>query len=223
MAGSDEHIEPLRLLAIAQESGSLSPNEVGKEHLRRCEECLRVVTAGPRTTSMVDYALRHFEAYSATPPSKYVQRWLPKECIEIRPGAWTFDDDFNSWLPALMGKSKLRRFSPACWRPVKNRAIWRPCCVDTIPLVKMPVRSDSAASSSISRRRLSTRHIILLITDTFGSFGREHLAAEIASQLLQFIDGGFDRSPSDQTHQHAGFMLNVDFAALTLRTSVSSS
>jgi hypothetical protein len=38
-AGSDEHIEPLRLLAIAQESGPLPPNDAEREHLRQCEEC----------------------------------------------------------------------------------------------------------------------------------------------------------------------------------------
>src|SRR5215471_4076666 len=32
------------------------------------------------------------------------------------------------------------RFSPACWRPVKYKAIFRCPVVDTIPLVKVPVR-----------------------------------------------------------------------------------
>jgi len=44
------------------------------------------------------------------------------------------------------------RFSPACFRPVKNSAIRRPCrVVDTIPEVNSPVRSlelDEASSSA---------------------------------------------------------------------------
>jgi hypothetical protein len=43
MAGSGEHIEPLRLFAIAQESGSPPPNDAEKEHLRRCEECQHIL------------------------------------------------------------------------------------------------------------------------------------------------------------------------------------
>src|ERR1051326_2012544 len=49
-----------------------------------------------------------------------------------------------------------RRFSPACCRPVKKSAIERPSWVETMPLVKMPVRPDSSVSLSISRRRLKT-------------------------------------------------------------------
>ncbi len=64
-------------------------------------------------------------------------------------------------------------------------------------------------------------HIVLLVTYAAGSFRREHFAAEIAPQLFQFINGGFDRRSSNQAHQHARFALDVDFAALTLRTAVS--
>jgi len=40
------------------------------------------------------------------------------------------------------------RFSPACLRPVKNSAIFCPARVDTIPEVKIPVRSDFGSASS---------------------------------------------------------------------------
>jgi protein-S-isoprenylcysteine O-methyltransferase Ste14 len=39
------------------------------------------------------------------------------------------------------------RFSPACWRPVKNNAMVCFCAVDTIPLVNTPVRSAGSPSS----------------------------------------------------------------------------
>ena len=41
------------------------------------------------------------------------------------------------------------RFSPACLRPVKNRAIFWPARVDTIPEVKIPVRSASSSSAAV--------------------------------------------------------------------------
>jgi len=46
-AGS-EHIEPPRLLAIAQENRSLPPNDEEKEHLRQCEECENILAVFAR-------------------------------------------------------------------------------------------------------------------------------------------------------------------------------
>ena len=72
------------------------------------------------------------------------------------------------------------------------------------------------------RDHASDRDIIFFFfTHSLGSFGREHFAAEIAAQLLQFIDRRFYRRPSDQTHQHSGFTLEIDFPAFTFRARVS--
>jgi hypothetical protein len=42
MAGSDEHIQPLRLFDLARQSGNQSTGKEN-EHLRTCEECQRIV------------------------------------------------------------------------------------------------------------------------------------------------------------------------------------
>jgi hypothetical protein len=42
MAGSDEHIKPLRLFDLARRDGS-QPNEREREHFRTCEECQLIV------------------------------------------------------------------------------------------------------------------------------------------------------------------------------------
>ena len=42
MAGSDEHIQPLRLFDLARQSGT-QPTGKENEHLRICEECQRIV------------------------------------------------------------------------------------------------------------------------------------------------------------------------------------
>jgi hypothetical protein len=60
------------------------------------------------------------------------------------------DNGSHIWMgrssSAARRRSTSRRFSPACWRPVKNNAIeWPPIVVETMPDVKIPVRSGDRA------------------------------------------------------------------------------
>jgi hypothetical protein len=42
MAGSDEHLQPLRLFDLARQRGN-KPTENELEHLRVCEECPQII------------------------------------------------------------------------------------------------------------------------------------------------------------------------------------
>src|SRR5262249_47504526 len=56
--------------------------------------------------------------------------------------------------PAARRLNTPAMFSPACWRPVKYSAIFRPSPVDTIPLVNPPVRSSTGSRASRNTRML---------------------------------------------------------------------
>jgi hypothetical protein len=52
MAGSDNHIEPLRLFDLARhKTRGLQPTEVELQHLRTCEECQQVLEVFTRQFS----------------------------------------------------------------------------------------------------------------------------------------------------------------------------
>ena len=42
MAGSDEHLKPLRLFDLARQEQT-QPTEKEREHLRECEHCIRIL------------------------------------------------------------------------------------------------------------------------------------------------------------------------------------
>jgi predicted anti-sigma-YlaC factor YlaD len=42
MAGSEEHLTPLRLFDLARQSGNQA-SEIEQEHLQQCEECSRII------------------------------------------------------------------------------------------------------------------------------------------------------------------------------------
>jgi hypothetical protein len=57
------------------------------------------------------------------------------------------------------------KFSPACLRPVKKSAIFRPSRVDTIPEVNTPVRSDfSSTHSSVGPRAGIIARIFIVVS-----------------------------------------------------------
>jgi hypothetical protein len=49
MAGSDEHLKPLRLFDLARHGNQATENE--QEHLQRCEECPRIIEVFARQFS----------------------------------------------------------------------------------------------------------------------------------------------------------------------------
>ncbi len=61
----------------------------------------------------------------------------------------------------------------------------------------MPRKSTSVTEQRDHARR---RLIVLVLAHSLGSVGRECLTAQIAAQLLQRIDGGFDRCLTFHPH-----------------------
>jgi len=65
------------------------------------------------------------------------------------------------------------------------------------------------------------RRIVLLVPDSLGRGRGEHLAAEVATQLLQFVDLGLERCLAGDPDQHAGLGLFVDRTFLALRAGIA--
>src|SRR5208283_5146989 len=65
--------------------------------------------------------------------------------------------------PAARRWSNWLRFSPACFWPVKNRAIWRWSTLEMMLVVKMPVRSCSPPAAAISLRTLWMRMWVIIV------------------------------------------------------------
>ena len=63
--------------------------------------------------------------------------------------------------------------------------------------------------------------VVFLRADSRRRLGREDLAAQIAPQLLKFVNRGLDRRLAHQTHQHAGPARLVNRALLALRTRIA--
>ncbi len=65
------------------------------------------------------------------------------------------------------------------------------------------------------------RRIILLRADSLRRLRRENLAAQVATQLLKFVNLGLNRRLADQPHQHARTSHFVNGAFVTLRTRIA--
>src|SRR5947209_180303 len=87
------------------------------------------------------------------------------------------------------------KFSPACFRPVKNITIRCPECVDTIPEVNSPVRSCELEDSS-------------------------SIPAQITAQTFQLVDRGRDRRLPHHADTQGRFLLFVDLPLPTARTAI---
>src|SRR5580692_4122136 len=83
-----------------------------------------------------------------------------------------------------------------------------------------PIPGEPAAVTQ-QRDHAGRRVVVLLFAHAFRRRGGKHIPAQIAPQLLQLVHRrGYGRLPFDP-HQDAGVALEVDFAALTIRTLVA--
>jgi len=53
MAGSDQHIKPLRLFDLSRQKGT-HPTEEERQHLRQCDECERIIEVFARQFTRVE-------------------------------------------------------------------------------------------------------------------------------------------------------------------------